>query len=168
MPKNTNNSDFSCRFSRCCTSKLENKFCLSGVQGQADAPPPFHRHRQVLRISIESGHFYWKGRSFNRKHSKSPAISIEIRSKHVSGSPNLDFQGCVQAHECSCFGCVFFVKADGFVWLISSICLIVVYLLLWSPCLFFPDECGVHTNDVCDGKIMHFIIALWLHKTHFI
>jgi GPH family glycoside/pentoside/hexuronide:cation symporter len=34
--------------------------------------------------------------------------------------------------------------------MVGSCALVVVYLLLWSPCLFFADECGQRTPDVCD------------------
>lgn len=34
--------------------------------------------------------------------------------------------------------------------MIGSCCLIAVYLLLWAPCLFMSEECGLRTPDVCD------------------
>jgi GPH family glycoside/pentoside/hexuronide:cation symporter len=34
--------------------------------------------------------------------------------------------------------------------MVGSCCLVVVYLLLWAPCLFMADECGKRTPDVCD------------------
>ena len=51
---------------------------------------------------------------------------------------------------------------------VGSLLLCCLYLLLWSPCLFFGSECGVRTPHICDsaapisGPAPHYFLVLYV------